>query len=103
MCENEKIILFDILRSEQIQVVNVRNEQKLHDKVDKFTINEGKIVCYGSCIRVYEEFVDESLQQQKFKMENIYTWRLHKLDKSKGKDGKNNKMLPTFRKSKTNA
>ena len=36
-------------------------------------------------------------------MENIYTWRLHKLDKSKGRENANLKVIPTFRKEKTNA
>lgn len=35
-------------------------------------------------------------------MENIYTWRLNKLDKSKGVSNQV-KAIPSFRKEKTNA
>lgn len=35
-------------------------------------------------------------------MENMYTWRLNKLDKSKGA-GNQLKVIPSFRKEKTNA
>lgn len=69
------------MRDEEIQVVSVKNEEKLHDKVRKFAIDDGKIVGYGTCIRVYEQFIDESLEHEKFKMENTYTWRINKLAK----------------------
>lgn len=36
-------------------------------------------------------------------MENTYTWRLNKLDKSKGIQNPALKVIPTFRKEKTNA
>lgn len=59
----------------------MKNEEKLHDKVKSFQISEGKIYCYGNCIRVFEEFIDESLEHEKFKMENTYKWRINKLAK----------------------
>lgn len=46
------------MRGEEIQVLSVRNEDKLHEKIDRFTISRENIVCFGSCIRVYEKFVD---------------------------------------------
>jgi CRISPR/Cas system-associated protein endoribonuclease Cas2 len=81
-CANEKIVIYDIIRNEEIQALNVKNEEKLHEKVRKFILYEGNIITYGTYIRVFDQFVDESLQHEKRKMKTIYTWRLNKLQKT---------------------
>ena len=35
-CANERVIIYDILRNEEIQTLNVKNEEKLHEKSKRF-------------------------------------------------------------------
>ena len=86
---NQKIIIYDIIRSEEIQVLNVRNEERLHEKIMNFELNKNQIHCYGTCIRVFEEVIDASMQHEKLKMTNMYTWRLNKLPKTSHDSPKN--------------
>lgn len=94
--ENQKLVVYDILRNEEIQSLSMKNEEKLHEKVRSFAINEGKIYAYGNCIRVYEQMVDENLQHEKYKMENTYTWRISKLSRHRGKATPNPAGIPAL-------
>lgn len=58
LTSKQKVIVYDIIRNEQIQVINVRNEERLHEKVTNFELKKDKIVCYGTCIRLFVEVVD---------------------------------------------
>jgi hypothetical protein len=76
---DEKLIVFDLVKAEEIQHLNVRNESKLHEKVKRFELSRNVLYFYGTEVRSYTQYVDERLLHERRKMQTIYKWRLDKL------------------------
>jgi hypothetical protein len=78
---DEKFIVYDEGKGQELQHLSVKNETKLHEKIKHFEIDSRVIYFYGTEVRSYCEYVDESLLHERRKMQTIYKWRLDKLFK----------------------
>lgn len=81
---DEVLTVYDTNRLEEIQVLSVRNEDRLHEHSSQFCLNyergEAVLSFYGSQFRQFISFVDEDRNNRKRKIECTYHWRLSKID-----------------------
>ena len=81
---DEVLTVYDTNRLEEIQVLNVRNEDRLHEHSSFFTLNyekgEAVLSFYGSEFRQFVSYVDEDRNNRKRKIECTYHWRLNKIE-----------------------
>ena len=88
---DEKLIVYDLIKVEEVQHLSVKNENKLHEKIKNFEINKNIIYFYGTEVRSYHQYVDEKIFHEKRMMQTIYKWRLDKLFREESSFTKNNK------------
>lgn len=81
---DQVLTVYDTNRLEEIQVLSVKNEDRLNEHVTSFSLSyergEAVLSFYGSEFRQFISYVDEDRNNRKRKVECTYHWRLTKME-----------------------